>query len=309
MAKPRSPWMDYALYFVSRVVVCVLQSVSPRLALSLMETLLALVFRFDRRHREATIDNLRHAFPGQYSDAELHALALNTYRHFGSMILEMILMTRKLTAGSCHRFVDGAEYPRLRAMIDSGRPVILLTAHYGNWELAAHWLGLVGLRSTLVGRPLDNPHLDRWLQSLRKWTGHKVVSKTGDIRQMIEVLAAKETLCTLADQDAGPRGMFVEFFGRPASTHKAIARMAERTGAVIAVVGMQKIGGLLEYKWRVMDMIRPEDYADHAEATHAITQRFTAAVEQMVRLDPVQYFWLHRRWKHQPATVEVKKAA
>ena len=126
---------------------------------------------------------------------------------------------------------------------------------------------------------------------------------------MIEVLDANETLGTLADQDAGPRGMFVEFFGRPASTHKAIARLAERTGAAIAVMGMQKIGGLLEYKFRVMDIIRPEDYADHAEATHAITQRFTTAVEQMVRLDPVQYFWLHRRWKHQPAIVEAKKAA
>src|SRR5207247_4659754 len=103
--------------------------------------------------------------------------------------------------------------------------------------------------------------------------------------------------------------LFVNFFGRPASTHKAIARLAERTGAIITVVGMQKTGGLLEYTIRVMDVIRPEEYAGRSDATLAITQRFTTAVEQMIRLDPVQYFWLHRRWKHQPPAAAHSKAA
>ncbi len=309
MAKPRSPWIDYVIYLSLRVSVCVLQGVSPGIAWWFFDSMASLVFRFTRRRRDVVIDNLRHAFPGRYSDAELDAMALQVYRHFASIVLEVMLMPRKVTARTTRRYVDHAEYTPMKAEIDAKRPVIVLTAHYGNWELSAHCLGLAGIRSHLVARPLDNPYLDEWLRSNRELTGHKVLAKAGDIRRMNEVLANNETLCTLGDQDAGVNGMFVDFFGRPASTHKAIARLAQRTGAVIAVVGFQKTGGLLEYKIRLMDLIRPEDFENHADATFAITQRFTTAIERMICLDPVQYFWLHRRWKHQPPVATQRKAA
>lgn len=302
MAKPRSRLIDYAVYLGLRLWVCVLQALPVDTAARLADVVAIVMFWLNRRHREVTIENLRHAFPGQYSDRELQELAYQVYHHFTLLTLEVFLMPRKITGGNKARHVDDAEYSRLKAAFDSGRPVIVLTAHYGNWELAAHWLGLAGIKSHLVARPLDNPYLDRWIRSVREMTGHQVLSKSGDIRRMNEALAANETICTLGDQDAGENGMFVDFFGRPASTHKAIARLAERNNAIIAVVGMQRVGGLLDYKIRVMDLIRPEDFANHADATLAITQRFTTGIERMIRLDPVQYFWLHRRWKHQPPT-------
>jgi KDO2-lipid IV(A) lauroyltransferase len=309
MAKTRSPLTDYAAYFGCRIGMCILQSVPPSMALWLVETAASIFIRFNRRRRAVAVDNLRQAFPGRYSDEELHEMVLNICRHFATVLLEILLMPRKLTSGNWRHSLDLGEYPRLQGILDTGRPIIVLTAHYGNWELAAHCLGLAGVRSHLVARPIDNPYFDDLVRTYREWTGHKVLSKKGDIRRMNEILDANETLCTLGDQNAGTHGMFVDFFGRPASTHKAIARLAQRSGAVIAVVGMQKTGGLLEYTLRVMDIIRPEEFADHADATRAITQGFTSAVERMVRLDPVQYFWLHRRWKHQPPEAAKRRAA
>src|SRR5258708_2380381 len=124
MAKPRSPLADYAAYVGFRIGVCILQAVPPSLARWFADVLVWLVFRIDRRHREVTIDNLRHAFPGRYSDAQLYIMALNVYRHFANIILEVVLMPRKLTLGSWRRFVSVAEYARLKAAIDTGRPVI-----------------------------------------------------------------------------------------------------------------------------------------------------------------------------------------
>ncbi len=107
-------------------------------------------------------------------------------------------------------------------------------------------------------------------------------------------------IATLADQDAGARGVFVDFFGRPASTHKAIALLALEHHVPLMVVGCRKIAEPMKYELLMEDCILPEDYEAQPDAVAAITQKFTTALERIVRSAPEQYFWLHRRWKHQP---------
>jgi KDO2-lipid IV(A) lauroyltransferase len=182
----------------------------------------------------------------------------------------------------------------------SGRPVVLVTAHYGNWEAAAHILNLCRFHGHLVGRPIDNPWIDAEVRRFRERAGHQLLTKDGDVRAMLEVLKSNGLLVTLADQDAGPRGLFVDFFGRPASTHKAIASLAHRSGAVIVVGGAKNAGGILDYQLWLPDVIWPEEYANLPDAVVALTQRITTAIERAIRDDPTQYLWLHRRWKHQP---------
>ena len=106
-------------------------------------------------------------------------------------------------------------------------------------------------------------------------------------------------MATLADQDAGERGLFVDFFGRPASTHKAIALLALEHRVPLLVVLARNTGAPLRYQIEVAELILPEDYENQPDAVRAITQRFTMALERGVRQSPQQYFWLHRRWKHQ----------
>jgi KDO2-lipid IV(A) lauroyltransferase len=117
---------------------------------------------------------------------------------------------------------------------------------------------------------------------------------------MQAILAGGGVLATLADQDAGQRGLFVDFFGRPASTHKAVAILALQYRTPLVVLGVIRLPGELRYRIVIDDVIEPAEYEARPDAVRALTQRFTAGLERLVRQAPTQYFWLHRRWKHQP---------
>jgi KDO2-lipid IV(A) lauroyltransferase len=189
----------------------------------------------------------------------------------------------------------------------SGRPLLIVTGHYGNWEMAGYVLGLVGFRTFAIARPLDNTFLDDYLRGFRERTGQRVLAKHGDFERMQDILDSGGAIATLADQDAGPRGLFVEFFHRPASTHKAVAFMAMHQHVPMVVVGTPKLGE--QYHVMSADVIYPEQFAQTPEGVRAITQQFTSELENMIRIAPDQYFWVHRRWKHQPQERKKKKAA
>src|SRR5262249_20143759 len=124
----------------------------------------------------------------------------------------------------------------------------------------------------------------------REKTGQKILAKKGDFDQIQAVLQAGGVLATLADQDAGQRGVFVDFFGRPASTHKAIALLALEHRVNLVVVGTPKVAEPMCYQVVVADVIRPEEYESRRpDAVRAITQRYTAALERLIREAPGQY--------------------
>jgi KDO2-lipid IV(A) lauroyltransferase len=309
MARSRSRAADYAAYLMVRAAEMLVQSVPPSVALAIARFLAWVGYCVDRRHREVALDNLRHAFPGQYTEEQLRRMVLDVYRHFATMLLEMALLRRKAGNPQWWAELTRASEPLYRPYRDSGRPLLLVTAHYGNWELGAFQLCAAGLPAHIVARPLDNPYLDARVHKFRESFGHKVLSKQTDLWRMYDVLRAGGTVCTLADQDAGPKGQFVDFFGRPASTHRVMAILAQSSNALIGVIGNRSTGELFEYEPLVLDVIDVNDYADHPDAARAITQRMTAAIEQLVRRDPRQYLWLHRRWKHQPREKPARQAA
>jgi Kdo2-lipid IVA lauroyltransferase/acyltransferase len=192
--------------------------------------------------------------------------------------------------------------------LTSGRPLLFVTGHFGNWEVAGVAMGLLGFHAHAVARELDNPYLEKFLRNFRERTGQRLLSKKGDFDQMQALMAKGGILATLGDQDAGQRGLFVDFFGRPASTHKVMALLAIEYQVPILVVGTPKVAEPMRYRIEVGDYILPEEYADRGDAVKAITQRLTTALEGIIRRYPEQYFWLHRRWKHQPKAKKGTKA-
>lgn len=301
MSKQRSWKIDYGVYLLVRGLVCLIQALSFETGRTLARGFAWLAYRLDRRHREIARENLRHAFPGQYSDAERDELVRNVYRHFCTLLIEIIHLPRKLHASNWRQYLALGDGHEVVTGLVSGKPMMIVTGHLGNWELAGYAIGLLGFRTYAIARPLDNPYLDRFLRRFREGTGQKLLAKKGDFDQMTAILAQGGVIATLGDQDAGQRGLFVDFFGRPASTHKAIALMALEYGVRLVVVGICKVAEPLQYRIQVGDVIRPEEYANRPDAVRAITQRFTTALENLIRAAPEQYFWVHNRWKHQPA--------
>jgi KDO2-lipid IV(A) lauroyltransferase len=308
MAKERSKVADYAVYLVVRVVVCVIGMLSYETALKLARALAWLAYRVDRRHRLVADENLQHAFGEQYDEAQRDEMVRAIYQHCCTLLMVIIHMPRMLHPTSWKRHVDMSHTEVLTELMLSGRPMLLVTGHFGNWEMGGYVLGLFGFTTYAVARPLDNPYVDDFLRAFREREGQRLLAKSGDFERMQEVLASGGVLGTLGDQDAGQRGLFVDFLGRPASTHKAIALLALEYKVPMLVLGVPRVGEPMRYKVLVADVILPEEYAGRPDAVRALTQRFTSALEGMVRKYPEQYFWLHRRWKHQPK-VRQKKAA
>jgi KDO2-lipid IV(A) lauroyltransferase len=301
MSKPRSPLADYSIYLGVRIIVCIIQALSLHAARGLARGLAWLAYQVDKRHREVAKANLRHAFPGKFSEPEVDQLVRSVYRHFCTMLIEIIHLPRCFHTNNWRRYFNLANGKEMMDCLLSGRPLMVVTGHFGNWEMAGYALGLLGFTTYAVARPLDNPYLDRYLCSFREKTGQKILAKKGDFEQMQALLNSGGLIATLADQDAGQRGLFVDFFGQPASTHKAIALLALEHRVPLVVVGTPKVAEPLSYQVLVGDVIYPEEHEGNPDAVRAITQQFTSALERLVRQAPGQYFWLHRRWKHQPA--------
>ena len=313
-AKRRRASLDFLVYLALRALVCLVQALPVRLSLGLAYPLSALAYRFDRRHREVAAENLRFAFP-EKSPAEIDRLVRGCYRHFCLLLVEIILLPRKFRMSTWRDHGELVNGGPVTVALLSDRPCLMVSAHLGNWELAGFAIGALGHRTYAIARVLDNPYLERFLLRFREATGQTIIAKKDDFDRLDSALKAGAKVATLADQDAGPRGVFVEFFGRPASAHKAVALMALEFRARMVVVGTvrrtNEIGSHIgPYDIVCEDIIDPDDYAQHPDPVKAITQRYHDALARLIRRHPEQYFWLHRRWKSQPAKrANAKKAA
>ena len=251
----------------------------------------------DRRHDRIGRENLAAAFP-EKSEAERRRILAACWRHFGTITLDALAFPRRNREeiGGWIRVV-GLENARQAFAKDKG--VLIFSGHYGHWELAALITAMLGHRLALIARPLDNPILDRMLARLRGSTGNLVVSKREAMRDMIRALKRNEGVAVMIDQDQRHMGVFVPFFGRPASTTPGLALLALRTGAPVLPVFCTpdpEGGWTLAYHPELTYEATGNRDAD----VLALTARCTAYLEREIRRRPEIWLWMHRRWKTQP---------
>ncbi len=298
--KVQRPWLDYLVYLAVRSLVFLVQSLSIAQSYALARFLGWTLYKLDKRHRVVGLENLRLAYGDAMSEAARAAVVRGVYRHFCTMLMEIFHTPKTINLENYRRYITLVGHPPVLDRMISGEPMILLTGHYGNWEVAGYLFGLFGFPTWSVARTLDNPYLEHYLRTFRESTGQRMIPKAGGYDQIVEVLESNKTLSMLADQDAGQRGLFVDFFGRPASTHKAIALLAIEHDAPVVVGVARRIGPGFRYEMRCSQIIDPGEFTGGADDARLLTQRYTSALEELIRQDPSQYLWLHRRWKHQP---------
>ena len=179
----RKKWKQQArilqyLFYVggARIGVCFFQVMSNSAARALADLVGWIVFTFDHKHRRMALENLRRAFPGRYSEKQLHAMVLATYRHFFTLFGEIIQMPRKVHRHNADYHLDlGPRKEEVLKLLHSDRPLLIVTGHFGNWELAGVWLGALGFRTYAVARPLDNVYLNAYFQSIREHLGQTIL--------------------------------------------------------------------------------------------------------------------------------------
>jgi KDO2-lipid IV(A) lauroyltransferase len=170
-------------------------------------------------------------------------------------------------------------------------------------------LGLLGFPPHSIARDLDNPYLHKFVHQFRGKTGQKIVPKKGGYEEIVRLLTAGRALAFLADQYAGSKGCWVTFFGRPASTHKAIALFALGHDARVIVSSAQRLDRPLRYAIRLHAVTDVRDGGPEVRGVRELTQWYTSAFESMIRQAPEQYWWLHRRWKDRRSSRQAARAA
>jgi len=258
-----------------------------------------LVYRLHFRLRQVGMRNLAMAFP-QKHEAERRRILRGVFTSLGRQLAELCQFPR-YTAENVDDVVvyDGLEH--FQKAYARGKGVLFLTAHFGGWELSAFAHSLHGHWLHVVMRPMDNPYLDRLLQSYRTMYGNKVVPKDDFVRGLLAAMKCGETVGILMDTNmTPPQGIFVDFFGIPACTASGLARIALRTDAAVVpgfTIWDERLG---KYRLRfdaAVELVRSGDLEADIVAN---TQKFTAVIEDYVRRYPEQWLWVHRRWKTRP---------
>ena len=228
------------------------------------------------------------------------AAARAMYAHVGMCVAEMAWIEGRAARGEIGEWVRIEGMEHVKAGLEKGRGLAIVSGHLGNWELGAVAMAAVGIPISVVARPLDNPHLDRMLNRIRGAGGSEVLSKRNALRAMREVLARNRAIAILIDQDAREHGVFVDFFGRPASTIPSIAAICLRTGAPMVVTAMRRSPDRLTHTLSFEPVEIPSPSGDSKEDAKRLTALLTSMLEARIREAPEQWLWMHRRWKNQP---------
>lgn len=299
--RQRNVVVDYLIYFSVRMLLCVIQALPVSACHRLAKGLA--IFFCDVCHFRAQVvdDNLRHAFP-EADARRRRQICRGMWQHLMLLACEIACAHRKIHENNWR---DHVSFEGVRDLVErqlDGRPVVIVTAHFGNFEVSGYVAGLLGLPNFTVARPLDNRFLHDFMIRFRQSTGQQIISSRGSADLVGKVMESGATLAVLGDHYGGPKGCWVEIFHRPASCHKSIALLALSYNAPLMVFHTQRTDRMLQFKLVAKDLLDPLDAACPKTVTE-MTQWYSTKLEQAITACPEQYWWLHRRWKDTRAQV------
>lgn len=300
--KERNDLLDRLQYVALRLVSMLLHCFPVEANVRTAELIGTAMYLVDKKHRNRALHNLRRSFP-ELSDEEHHRIAKRSQQELVILAVEVLFTTRLVHRDTWAKYVELENFREVVGLlVKREQGLLLLTGHYGNWEILGYVLATLGFETTSIARPLDNPYVNEWLLGVRERQGQRIIAKKGATEEVVQVLDRHGAVGFIADQNAGSKGIFVDFFGRKASTYKSIGLLAMQYEVPVVIGYARRTGKPFRFRVGVQDIIYPDDWkaADVADPLRYITQRYTKAIEDSVRKDPAQYLWVHRRWKTRP---------
>jgi len=284
-------------YYALRGAVAALDRLSISRAAAVGEWLGALGYRPIGVRRAVVERQVRAAFPG-LGEADVQRIARESYESLGRTTIETAVLpafSREQVIAMFSR-VDGWDIVE-RAMA-AGRGVLFVTGHLGNWELAGSFMAARGIPIEAVARRMQNPLFDRYLTETRKRIGMSVIHDADAVRRVPRAMRENHAVAFLVDQGAvGLASTWFPFFGRYAKTPRGPAVFALRLGApVIFGAALRQPDGRYVLGF---EEVKVQPTGDREADVDRIVAEYTATLERWIRRAPGQYFWHHRRWKHQ----------
>lgn len=286
--------VQFLLYLVLRVLIMVIDMFPYRAAPSISKVLGGIIRTIDRKHVRIAAKNLEKS-RGVCPADQIPAFIEKVYDSVARGFIEMLMLPRLMKRRQVSNYVTLVRYDVFDRCLKEGRGVIVVIGHLGNWEIGGLATTLAGYPIQSLNRPIENPWIDRYLLRFRTQTGQRMISRDRALGEMIRVLQKGGMLVVQVDQDARQVGVYVNFFGRPASTHRAPATLSLKYNTPIVLVNTYR-EGLMNYAV-CSDPIYPDAYRDRPDPVKALTQAYSDRFEECVRQHPEQWFWMHDRWK------------
>jgi KDO2-lipid IV(A) lauroyltransferase len=297
----------FLLYLAFRLFTSFI-SVLPRpWALAAARLAGRLGFKTILRQRRKTLENLRFAYGTQKSEEELKRLGEKVFENLALTGAEVLQFPR-LNREKVEAWVDAQEAMKLYDQIlAEGKGLISMTAHIGNWELLAGIFGIKGYEGGVLARRIYYEPYNRWIVGLRQAMKVPTIYRDDSSREILKLLQRNQIVGLLPDQDMDSmKGIFVPFFGRPAYTIVAPARLALASGAPMVPNFLIRVPGN-KYKIVVGEVIRPDLKKNRDEATNEMTAEWMRQFEKVIRQYPEQWAWMHNRWKTKEDPLKNKK--
>jgi KDO2-lipid IV(A) lauroyltransferase len=285
----------YYLYYLGRALGFLVGLIPLRVACYLAGVLGEAAFLILPKYRNATIRHLRDVFAAEKSPEEIGRIARGVFRNLAKNAVELVHMPR-IDPREIDRFVTIKGIEAIDAAMAEGNGAVVVTGHFGNWELMPATLKMKGYEGAVIGRRIYFDKYDRYLNSIRASHGVQVIYRDESPRKALKVLRDNGILGIVADQDVDSvEGVFVDFFGHSAYTPAGPAALAKITGsALIPAFMIRKSSGHELIFEKPVELV---ETGDKDKDLVENTQRWSNVIEEYIRRYPEQWVWMHRRWK------------
>lgn len=292
-----------AVWAVLRVVQSAIAAMPLRASLWLGRRLGEVAYYVVYPRTRVALQQLAWAMP-DLSPSRRRATVREMYRQFGQGAVEFFRLPRMAARGDLDRIVTVEGEHIVRDAFAQGKGLLILTAHFGNFELLGTFFAARGYQVNLVTRKLRNGVLDRFWADQRRGLNIRAIFKDQSLKEVIGRLRRNEAMGYVLDQNMGPgQGVFVDFFGRPACTLGVVAVLAKRFGSPVVPVFITRDPADPTRHRIVFEPPVPfESKAEDKSEAEIVenTQRYTAIIERHVRDRPDHWIWIHKRWKTRP---------
>ncbi|WP_459922334.1 lysophospholipid acyltransferase family protein [Desulfatiferula olefinivorans] len=289
------------IYLAIVAVIRLLRSMDRMTAIGLMRHVGRLAFLFAVRERNNAISHLTLAFGREKHSDEIRRLAKKVFLTLSACAADAVRLPLMVKDGSIDRLVTLENFHYFKDAVNQGRGVIIMTGHYGNWELMGTWVVRHGYPIKVVAKKSYDPRLDKLIVGYRNEAGYANTARGNAATSVVEGLMNGETYGLLFDLDTKVKGVFVDFFGRPAHTATVPALLSMKLKVPIVPMFIR----LTEDYRYVITCLEPPVFADTGDEEKDVrhnTLICSKIYEQVIRAHPEQWIWMHRRWKKQPKT-------
>ena len=277
---------------ITYLFLCILSRILSKLSLNdqviISQHLASIFYNYIPKRKNLALKNLSHAFPNHPAEWVEKTLK-NCYKFLTFNFIQFLTFPQSTK----NVIIEVIGQDLLDEALNKGRGVILISAHFGTWEILGHWFGINNYPLRGVAQRQTNKGANKFFEEKRQLSGIKHIYRKVGFDRLYNVLKENKILGLVSDQDAKSKGIFVNFFNKPASTHTGAAKFHLNTGAPM-IFGLCIQTGFQKYKIELISV------SASINSVENITQEFTTILENIIRKYPEQNFWFHNRWKTIP---------